>query len=122
MPVYFSTGAIAILFSLDTFNLNKKYFLYQNIVSRTKVIQDALESFVKSKDIERLQLLNEILSEDAKSKFKPEKHFSDVIKKRLQDLHSEQDSEEKKAVIKSLAKKFNVNLSEGSKDISTEKE
>ena len=97
--------------SLDTFNLNKAYFRYQDILNNTKVIQEAVDTFVNQKNIERLQLLNEILS---RGKFKPEKYFFDVIKKPLKELYSEQDDEEKKTVIKSLAEKFSITLSEDS--------
>ena len=97
--------------SLDTFNLNKAYFRYQDILNNTRVIQEAVDTFVNQKNIERLQLLNEILS---RGKFKPEKYFLDVIKNPLQELYSEQDDEEKKTVIKSLAEKFSITLSEDS--------
>jgi len=97
--------------SIDTFNLNKEYFYYQEVLNKTKIIQDIIDTIVKGKDIERLQLLNEILS---KGKFKPEKYFSDVIRKPLQDLYSEEDSKEKKSVIKSLAEKLSIDLSESS--------
>jgi len=97
--------------SLDTFNLNKAYFRYQDILNKAKVIQEAVDAIVKQKNIERLQLLNEILS---KGEFKPEKYFLDVIKNPLQELYSEQDDEEKKTVIKFLAEKFSITLSEDS--------
>ena len=52
--------------------------------------------------------MNGILS---RGKFKPEKYFSDVIRKPLQDLYSEVDSNEKKSVIKFLAEKLSIDIS-----------
>ncbi|RKY86710.1 hypothetical protein DRQ09_05690, partial [candidate division KSB1 bacterium] len=71
------------------------------------------DTFVKEKDIERLQLLNEILS---KGKLKFEDFFPDVIKKPLQELYLKQENEEIKSVIKSLAEKFSVSLKENGKN------
>jgi len=78
-------------------------------LSKTKVIQNAIESFVKRRNIERLRLLNEILS---KGILVPEEYFSDVMRKPLQELYSEQDSEEKKLIVRSLAKKLSIELLE----------
>lgn len=93
--------------SLDTFNLNKEYFNYQEVLNKTKTIQDAIDTILKEKNIERLQLLNEILS---RGKFKPEKYFSEVIRKPLQELYSEAESKEKKSVIESLVRKLSIDI------------
>ena len=97
----------------DTFNLNKEYFHYQELVYKTKVIQHAIDFLVKKEDIERLHIINEILS---KCKFKFDKYFLDVVKTPIQDLYVKQESKENKSVIKSLAEKLSIDLPELSEE------
>lgn len=103
--------------SSETFNLNKAYFIYQEILSKTKQIQEAIDKSVKNGDIERLHIMNEILSNGT---FKPEDYFLEVIKKPLRELYSKQDSKEKKEVIKSLAEKLCIDLLDNNKEVEEE--
>ena len=113
-------GDNIITISLDAFNLNKEYFLYQNVIDKTKVMQSALEDFIKSENIERLKLLNSILSKDTKRKFKPENHFPEVMKQPFNDLYSKQGEKENKTILKQIAEKFQIELIEDNGDVSIE--
>ncbi len=108
--------------SLNAFNLNRDFFLYPTVIDKTEVLENALDEFVKSENIERLKFLSEILSKDTKNKFSPKKYFSDVMKNPLQELYSKQENGADRSVLKHLAEKFQINLSESSEDRFIEQE
>jgi hypothetical protein len=98
--------------------INNQYLDYNKILQNIDTIQGMLKDAIDTKNIVRLKWLNEsVLSSGRSKKFKPEKHFHEVVKMQFNDLlKQEQGSQENIGLIKNLAKKFQVQLENPNKE------
>lgn len=98
----------------EFYECNQNFFDYQKIFKEgISKIQDSLEEAVKDDgDFDSLEMLDMILKNDKIGDFVPEKHFIEVVSKRLQRLYKNQDDMEKKNLLKRLAINFNVEIKE----------
>ncbi|MCK5214499.1 MAG: hypothetical protein KAR05_04020 [Candidatus Omnitrophica bacterium] len=99
--------------SSEFYKVNEAYFLLENIEKDVEALQLSVEQFIKDKDLERLGWMATLLS---KIKFKSTKAFRNVIIEDFQHLYEENEDEEKKILIKQVAKYFNINIEEMTED------
>ena len=101
--------------NIQAFESNEEIFeIAKTINTKTNIMQDYLESSLQSKiDLNKLKLVDRILSHDKKDTFKPEDHFPDIIFSPINKLYqSATDNEEHKDMIIRIAQRFKVSLTE----------
>ncbi len=92
-------------------DINKNYFVKEELFKEVKTIQEAIEDFIKKEDFEHIKWMIFLLSPDANNAFKPQEHFPDVIRKPLQSLLTKvQGNEENVELVSQLAVLCKVTL------------
>lgn len=92
------------------YKINESHFKYPDVLKMTKEICRCIDDSCVSKDIKRLKLINMIMNHDEKKIFNPDADIVEVIKNRFIDLYTSTDDESIKILIRSISKRFNIDI------------